>query len=148
MRIVERKIVGAFIFSKDKKILLGFNREGGAYQDKLVVPGGGIETGETELEAVQREILEETGIDISAANISPIKGTSTGESEVTLQTGEVVMVKMIFSDFEVHLGADASLINLKFDDDYLKAEWFTAKDLVGKNIGSPTKASLQKLHFL
>ena len=72
MRTIHRDIVGGFIFSKDNKLLLGKNRKGGVYEGSFVVPGGGIEEGETKEIALQREMKEETGIDTNNASITQI----------------------------------------------------------------------------
>ena len=48
---------GSYLFIKQVK-------PGGAYPGTLHIPGGGIEPGETPLEAVRREVREEVGLDI------------------------------------------------------------------------------------
>ncbi len=78
MRTIQRNIVGAFIFSSDGKLLLGKNRKGGVYPGLWTVPGGGIKEGETKLAALKREILEETGVDITDAKIERLEGVLTG----------------------------------------------------------------------
>lgn len=149
MRIIERDIVGAFIFSSDNKVLLGNNKKGGTYENQLVVPGGGIENGETELEAIKREVLEEIGIDISDAQISQIDKISTGESKKTIhETGEEVLMKMRFYDFKVSLADESKNIKLKFEDDFEKADWYTAKELNKKAIGQATEKTLRKVGFI
>lgn len=149
MRTIERDIVGAFIFSSDAKVLLGHNKKGGVYQDQLVVPGGGIEEGESKSNALKREILEETGIDITDAVISEIEGVSVGESEKTLRdTGEKVLVKMQFHDFEVQLGVNSSEVELKFEDDYEAAQWYAPEELVNAEMSPATMATLRKLEFI
>ena len=96
MRTIHRDIVGGFIFSNDGKLLLGKNRKGGVYEGSFVVPGGGVDDGETREAALRREMLEETGIDIQTATIQPFN-QSSGEHEKTLhETGERVFVKMKF----------------------------------------------------
>lgn len=149
MRTIERDIVGAFIFSKDGKILLGQSISGGVYEDQWVVPGGGIEPGETKLEAVIRETKEEVGIDISGAEIEEILGTSTGKSEKKLRdTGEQVLVVMEFFDFKVNLPVESTDVQLKFDDDLSKAQWFSSTDLQELQLGVPTQNTLSKIGFI
>lgn len=151
MRIIERDIVGAFIFSSDEKILLGHNKKGGVYQDQLVVPGGGAEKGESKLSALRREVLEETGINTNNADIVEIEGISVGESEKTLRdTGERVLVKMCFYDFKIQLNHRSSQINLRFDDDYAEADWYTPEELgkIKAKIGPATKATLHRLKII
>lgn len=149
MRTIERDIVGAFIFSSEDKVLLGHNKKGGVYQDQLVVPGGGIENNESHVDALKREVLEETGIDITNATITAIEGVSIGESEKTLKdTGEHVLVKMHFYDFKVQLTNTSGQIKLKFEDDYAEAEWYTPSELISTTIGPATKSTLQKLNFI
>jgi 8-oxo-dGTP pyrophosphatase MutT (NUDIX family) len=149
MRAIERDIVGAFIFSADNKVLLGHNKKGGVYQNQLIVPGGGIEDNESKLDALKRETLEETGIDISDATITEIDGVSVGESEKTLRdTGEQVIVKMRFHDFQIQLRSNADDTELSFEDDYAEAMWYTPEQLTATEIGPATKATLQKLNFI
>ncbi|MBT6335075.1 MAG: NUDIX hydrolase, partial [Candidatus Magasanikbacteria bacterium] len=64
MRSISRDIVSAIIISKDNKIFLGRKdpSKGGVYKDCWHLPGGGIEKGETDEDALIREIQEETGI--------------------------------------------------------------------------------------
>lgn len=54
MRTIKRKIVGAVIVSKDGKVFLakGNPQIGGVYVDCWLIPGGGVEAGETGEQAV------------------------------------------------------------------------------------------------
>lgn len=151
MRTIERDIVGAFILSSDEKILLGRNKKGGVYQDQLVVPGGGVDEGESKLDALKREILEETGIDTMSAIITELDGISVGESEKTLKdTDERVLVKMCFYDFKIRLNDSSQQVRLTFEDDYADAAWYTPEELakVETKIGPATKATLHKLGLI
>ena len=59
---------------------------------------------ETKIDALKREIKEETGIDITTAEIEQIEGVLNGQSEKVLrETGEKVLVDMDFYNFKVTL---------------------------------------------
>ena len=142
MRTVHRDIVGGFIFSKDRRFLLGKNREGGVYEGLFVVPGGGVNDGETKEKALQREISEETGIDINGAKIAPFY-TSSGEHEKTLRdTGENVFVKMNFYDYRIDLSQNADEVTIKTDDDWYEPRWFYTSELNDVNLSKPIRNTL------
>jgi 8-oxo-dGTP pyrophosphatase MutT (NUDIX family) len=134
MRIINRNIVSAIIISKDKKIFFGRKKAGGGgvYSDCWHLPGGGIDTGETKNEALEREILEETGIDISKYKIELIDEEGEGESEKTLKdTGEKVLCKMKFFVYRIVINdKESSEIEIKLDDDLVKYRWARFEDLV------------------
>ena len=148
MRTIHRDIVGGFIFSKDNKVLLGKNRQGGVYEGSYVVPGGGVDEGESQYQALRREMQEETGIDITTGKITQVN-TSTGEHEKTLRdTGERVHVNMTFFDYSIALPQDADSIVVRAEDDWTSPRWFTADELATENIGLPTCRTLQKIGFM
>lgn len=131
MRTIERDIVGTFIFSNDGYTLLGRSRKGGVYPGLWVVPGGGVEPGETVEESAAREAMEEVGIDIFQGKITSMAhDVQTGESEKTLQpSGERVLVKMRFHDFIVEMPFPAQDIPIRLDDDLETAEWHPVSTL-------------------
>lgn len=143
MRTITRDIVGAFIFSKDNKLLLG---KGGVYAGHWIVPGGGVDEGETKHEALARETLEETGIDIAPAKVTQVKGALTGESEKILRdTGEQVHVKMNFYNFTIQLDKPADQVKLKSEDDFIEPQWFSLDELRQLTLSPPTVTTLEKL---
>lgn len=75
--------VGAIIF-RDSAVLLA-ERAGPPMQGQWSLPGGVVETGETLLEALTREVLEETGLHVSEARFfetfERIMRDATGEPE-------------------------------------------------------------------
>jgi 8-oxo-dGTP pyrophosphatase MutT (NUDIX family) len=146
MRTIQRDIVGGFIISADGKLLLG---KAGVYTEMWCVPGGGIEEGETKEQALHREILEETGIDISRAEVEPIHLDLTGESEKTLRTtGERVFVEMTFHNFVVRLPQAADGVEIKAEDDFTDARWIPLGDLIHIPLAQPTITTLAHLGYL
>ena len=71
--IVERDVVRLVVRDRQDRILLFHTREISAPElgTWWELPGGGIEAGETHLEAALRELVEETGIVASAAQLGP-----------------------------------------------------------------------------
>lgn len=146
MRTIHRDIVGAFIFSSDKKILLG---KGSVYKGTLVVPGGGIEEGETKLDAVKRETMEETGLDLAEFDVKQIDLLLTGESHKILRdTGEKVHAKMNFYNFTAASEKPSSEIKTKPGDDLTYLAWYPLKDLHKLNLAPPSVTTLKHLGYL
>jgi len=60
-----RVIVSALIKRGDEYLFIRQNKPGGAYPGTLHIPGGGLEEGEDPDSAVRREVLEETGLQVT-----------------------------------------------------------------------------------
>ena len=149
MRSIEREIVGAFIVSRDNKLLLGKSRKGGVYAGAWIVPGGGIETSETEVAALIRETQEETGIDVSEEHIEKVTGALDGESvKILRDTGETVLVKMHFSNYKISLDQDSKDVVVTCDDDFIDAQWFGFDELKQLELSPPTRETLKVLGLL
>lgn len=132
MREIRRKIASAIIISKDHKILMGRKdpSKGGVYPDCWHIPGGGIDEGETIEQALKREVIEETGIDISSYKIKFIPIINSGIAEKILKTGERVLCNMEFNVFEINIDdKDAEDIILHPADDLIKTQWFSLEEL-------------------
>lgn len=148
MRTIHRDIVGGFIFSSDGKLLLGKNRTGGVYEGSFVVPGGGVDEGETRLQALKREMLEETGLDIGRAEVTAMH-ESSGEHEKTLRdTGERVLVKMKFYNYRVVFDEPAENIRVKAEDDWIEPQWFASDELGTIDLSLPTHETLVKIGLM
>lgn len=149
MRTIKRDIVGAVIFSNDEHILIGKNVKGGVYEDLWVIPGGGIDEGETKEQAVVRETLEEVGIDITGAKILLLPGSQPRTTEKTLRdTGERVLVDMTFYDFKIDIELPANEIEIKLEDDFGYAEWVSFSGLEGREYSPSVKGILENLNLI
>lgn len=148
MRTIKRDIVGAYIFSTENRLLLGINKKGGAYSGMCVVPGGGVDDGETKEEALAREILEETGIDISDSEVMFFEQDSGSSNKTLRDTGEEVFVEMIFYKYIINLNKSFNDIDLKFEDDFGPADWYSSEDVGLLKLSPPTETALRKMKFL
>jgi ADP-ribose pyrophosphatase YjhB (NUDIX family) len=103
LRHIKRTIVSALLISSDNKIFMGKKdpKEGGVYAECWHIPGGGVEEGESLVEALIREIKEETGVDISNEQINCVDNKGFGEATKILPSGEKVIVEMKFIVFEI-----------------------------------------------
>lgn len=151
MRTITRDIVGAVLISSDGKILLGRTAHdaGGVYLGTWVIPGGGIDDGETREQAVIREVKEETHHDISNLEISLIGDSAKGESEKILKdTKERVLVKMNFIEFKVVFPQSADELGVLPTEELVELQWFSPDELSDITIAPPTKALFIRMNIL
>lgn len=149
MRTIKRHIAGVFIFSSDNKILLGKSHDGGVYKDTWIVPGGGMEQGETFLQAALRETMEEVGINIRMEDVKELHETYTGVSEKTLKdTHETVRVEMIFHNFIAYIHQPSSEVVPVCGDDIKIAQWHSPEELRTITITEPMRALLTQHGYL
>lgn len=151
MRTIYRDIVSALIFSKDGKLLMGMkdSSKGGVYSDCWHIPGGGIDQRENKIDALRREIIEETGIDISPYKITLVDNSGSGESEKILKdTGEEVLCKMKFFVYKVEVDdREAGEIKIKLSDDLVKIEWIDMENLKNYKLTPPSVKLFTKLKY-
>jgi len=148
MRTIKREIVGAVIVSKDNKVLLGKTGKSakGVYSGNWVVPGGGVDEGETKTQALIREIKEETRIDVSNYNIEFVN-VSHGKSPKKLKdTGEIVEVDMIFNNYKVIIdNKTAAEIGDNPTEELQEIRWFDFTEFKENQIAPPTIKLLKDL---
>jgi 8-oxo-dGTP pyrophosphatase MutT (NUDIX family) len=151
VRTIERDIASAIIISSDQKILLGRKdpTTGAVYADgSWLIPGGGIEPGESSLEAMRREVMEETSLDVSAYQTVLVEDKATSQAKKTLDTGEKVVVKMKFFTYRVDINALAAAIPTHPSDELPTLEWVAMADLGNHKLPSPSMELFIKLGIL
>lgn len=152
MKEVTRDIVSALIFSKDGKLFQGKKdpSKGGVYIDRWHIPGGGIETGEDKIDALRREVVEETGIDISSYKIELVDDTGKGQSEkIDSETGDKFLCKMNFYVYRIDINdKSASEINISLDDDLVEYQWTDASEIKNLKLTPPSVELFKRLDLI
>lgn len=149
MREIDRDIVAGVVISKDKKILMGKGRDGSVYKDCWLIPGGGVDEGETKLQTLSREIKEEAALDISAYVPELVEDAATGESEKTLRdTGERVLVHMHFFTYRIDVAELAQDIKVQAGDDLVELEWVSIEKLADYKLSPPSENLFRKLGYI
>ena len=69
------------IIFNDKEEILLITLKKGKFKDKLCIPGGGIEPGETSIDTLKREIKEATGIILDKNQIKNINKLSIRKNQ-------------------------------------------------------------------
>jgi len=112
-----RVAVGAVVF-KDERVLL-VRRGQAPAKNQWAIPGGSVKIGETLQQAAEREILEETGVQIRAAK--PVY-----TFDVIERDGEG---KVRFHYVIVDLAADYVAGDPAAGDDAIEARWVSAEEI-------------------
>jgi len=82
-------------------------------------------------------------------DVEKLPGVGKGQSEKTDRfTGERYIVNMRFHDYRIQLEMPASAMEIRRDDDFSNAGWYSSNDLVGKRIGEGTKSRLVEMEFI
>lgn len=151
MRTITRDIVAALLFSRDGKLLHALQTPNGrgAYPGCWGIIGGGVDEGEDQITALNREFLEESGIDISNYKAELID-EAEGEAEKTLKdTGERVLAKMKFYTYKVILDdKDADEIPVTLDEEHTEFRWSDMTELKDLKLTPPSVELFKKLGYL
>lgn len=141
------KHLGAYgLILKDNKILL-INKVGGPYNDKLDLPGGTIEWGETPEETLVREIEEEVGIKIIKyelfdGNAVTIKWQHKGKIEQIHHIGFFYIIK----DYKNDIKSD--ILITEQNDDSKGARFYNIRKLKKSDLSSIAFIELEKLGYI
>mgnify|MGYP001596331389 FL=1 len=150
MRTIHRDIVGIVVVSKDGKILHGIqNPETSAHPDCWLIPGGGMNDGESKEDAMIRELKEETGLDISAYALEFLGNSRTASFEKTLRTtGERVLCDMTLYDFRVMIPLQSDDIAVHPSDDLIECKWIGIEELQNFKLPPPSIELFRKLGYI
>lgn len=118
--------VGAVVFHESAVLLV--KRRNPPCTNEWAIPGGKVRLGETLQQAAEREILEETGIQIKAGE--PIYAFDLIENDAA---GEVRWHYAI-----IDLKAEYVAGEIQAGDDAASAAWFTREDLAGVTVNATT----------
>ena len=140
---IKKTHIGVYgVIIKDEKIAL-IKKARGGYLGKLDLPGGGIEHEETIIEALKREIQEETETNVTSQQLLEVFSTNI----------KWEMEKDLFEDLH-HIGiiyqVDIDTEKLKeIPDglDSLGANWYLIKNLGQEELTPFALYSLQKLGY-
>lgn len=140
------------IFSKEGKLLMVKKNPagGGVYIDCWHIPGGGIEENETQIDALNREIQEEVGIQIFQYKVELIDDKGSGSSEKTVkETGEKVLVSMQFYVYRIDMVDKSSMeIAITLEKELERYQWFSLEELKTIKLTPPSVTLFTKLGFL
>ena len=116
----------------------------------LIIAGGGVdeEKNETLLEALEREMREEVGIEVANGAVKLLDDSGKGGSEKTLDSGEVVWCEMKFNVFEIELDEYADEITVNPGDDIVETLWAEKDKLKDLQLTPPSIELFNKLGYL
>jgi len=123
--------VGALILNPEGKILLIRSHK---WRDKYVIPGGHIEVGEKIEEALQREIKEETGLDVYDAEFIGLQEFICDDA--FWKPGR----HFIFLDYACRTDSKEVILDSKEAQEY---QWVSMEDSEKLDIGLYTKQAIK-----
>jgi 8-oxo-dGTP diphosphatase len=149
MKTIHRDIVAALIFTTDGRLFMGMKDPigGGVYADCWHIPGGGVEVGESQVEALQRELVEEIGLKVTPAQLQLVEDDAKGEA-LKIVSGEQVMCKMRFFVYRIDLSLASTQISIKLGDDLVKYEWAPLAKLSTYKLTPPSVQTFRRLGLI
>lgn len=152
MRTIKREIVVALILSSDNKLLMVKKdpNAGGVYLGYWHLPGGGVEKGETEIQALEREVKEEVGLDISSYNVEVVDYNGWGTSKKTLkETKEIVLAKMHFKVYKIiSKYKESKDISIALNNELVEFRWVSLDELKTLRVTPPSVPLFEKLGYI
>jgi 8-oxo-dGTP pyrophosphatase MutT (NUDIX family) len=152
MRTIHRNVVSALIISKDNKILLGIKdpKIGGVYSGCWHFPGGGIDEGETQEQALRREVLEEVSLNVAPYKPVLLDDKGSGESTRYLpETDETVICIMQFFVYRIDIPELAAAINVRPSaDELVQLTWADMSNLEAFRLAPPSIELFKRVGYL
>jgi ADP-ribose pyrophosphatase YjhB (NUDIX family) len=149
MRTTERDIVSAVLLSRDGKALLCKKPDTkSTYAGKWVIPGGGVEAGETYRDALVREIREEVRLDIAALEHVLVDESGDSQERYMRETGETVWAVMKFYTYAVQLGLSASEARVVIDEEHVAHAWVPTNELHTYDMPEPSVRLFTKMGYM
>ncbi len=151
MKKTKRDVVAALIYSKDKKLLMAFKdeRTGGVYKNCWHIPGGGIEEGESQMDALAREMKEELSLEIEKHTVRLVDDKGRGRAiRMNKRTQEQELVSMRFFVYEILIDQLSSDVRLSLSDELVKYDWFDHKDLKTVKLTPPSRRYFKRKGYI
>ena len=143
----EHKHLGCYgLVVKDGKILL-IKKKTGPYDGLLDLPGGSFEFGETPEETLKREMLEETGLEVTKYQLfdaSSVVVEWKYDDNTNILVHHVGIFYQIL-EYRNEIKKDISIDNQ--NDDSLGADFYEIKKLKKKKLSAITILELEKLGY-
>lgn len=149
MKTIHRDIVAACIFSKEGKLFMGMKdpAKGGVYADCWHIPGGGVENGESKIQALIREMKEEVGLQINPSQVKLLDDLGTGES-IKKINGKDVLCKMKFTVYTIQLNEESQHVRIQLNDDLVKYVWVETSNIKDYRLTPPSIVLFKRLGYL
>ncbi len=133
MKPIRRKRASVIVYDQDdRKVLLMYRFEKG--KERYVIPGGGVEKGESFIKAAVREMKEETNLDVVV------------DCELyTRRTSHCTEVIFLSAQFSGELGLFGEELERMHDDNVYRPEWVALDTVLKGKIPAYPKFVFKKL---
>ena len=126
------RLTAAMLVENEGKILLGLRNKVNA-QDHWVIPGGGVEYGETTEEAAIRELKEETNLDVEDVKL-------IGAKEIIANNPDYHSIIFFYQGKAKHF-------DIKAQEDLAEVKFFTMDEIKNLTIVDSVKWCLEKAGY-
>ncbi|MFH0836340.1 MAG: NUDIX domain-containing protein [Candidatus Micrarchaeota archaeon] len=126
-----RPTVGAFVFNPRGKFLLV--KSSGKWGGKWLIPGGGIDFGETSEDALRREFREETGLELHSIELLEVE-------EVINPSDFHEEEHFIFFDFYAKTDSE----DVKLNDEANEFKWVLIDEALEMDLNASTRKALER----